>query len=240
MRQVNLGPLDAVVLEASEPAAEPLWVVLLHGFGAPGTDLVGLSQALSLPSATFVYPAALHPLGGPFAPGGGRAWWPIDFVALDAAKHRRDVLGIERDKPAGLDDARAALAEALAVLQRDHGMDPKRLVLGGFSQGAMLACDFAVRSDLPLCGLVLLSGMPVALEEWRPLLHRRQGLPVFQSHSPDDAVLPFELAERLAAALSEAGLAVTFVPFRGGHGIPLPITLGMRAFLRALSDGPSG
>jgi len=241
MRKVSLGPLDAVMLDASAPAARPLWVVLLHGFGAPGTDLVGLARALSpLPDATFVFPAAPHALDGPFAPAGGRAWWPIDFEALDLAKRRRDLPGLERAKPAGLDEARAALSESLLVLQREQGMDPERLVLGGFSQGAMLACDFALRSSLPLAGLVLLSGMPISLSEWLPLMTARKGLPVFQSHSPDDVVLPFELAERLATALSAAGLAHQFVPFRGGHGIPLPVIEGLRAFLAARADGTSG
>jgi phospholipase/carboxylesterase len=238
MRKVRLGHLDAVILSASQPAVEPLWVVLLHGFGAPATDLVGLTTALELPGVEFVYPGGLHALGGPF--GSGRAWWPIDFEALDRAKHRRDVAGLERARPPGLDEARAALAEALTVLEQEHGMDPRRLVLGGFSQGAMLACDFALRSELPLAGLVLLSGMPIALDEWRLLLPKRRGLPVFQSHSPDDVVLPFELAERLGGALSEAGLEHQFVAFRGGHGIPLPVTEGLRAFLHARQGGTSG
>lgn len=235
MRQVSLGPLQAIIFPAEQgelKTQSPLWTVLLHGFGAPATDLVGLTRALGpLPGVAFAYPGALHALGYGF--GEGRAWWPIDFNELDGARRRGDFAAIAQSEPAGLSEARAALGEALNVLERDHGLQRQRLVLGGFSQGAMLACDYALRSTSPLAGLVLLSGMPIALGTWRERMQTRRGLPVFQSHSPDDLVLPFELARQLAADLAQAGLAHQFVPFRGGHGIPQPVLEGLRAFLRA-------
>ena len=85
MRQVSLGSLEAIIVPAEQADPEvqsPLWTVLLHGFGAPATDLVGLTRALGpLPGVVFVYPGALHSLGYGF--GEGRAWWPIDFNDLD-------------------------------------------------------------------------------------------------------------------------------------------------------------
>jgi phospholipase/carboxylesterase len=235
MRQVSLGPLQAFIVPAEQAAPEarsPLWTVLLHGFGAPATDLVGLTRALGpLPGVVFVYPAALHSLGYGF--GEGRAWWPIDFNELDGARRRGDFDAIAQSEPRGLSEARTALGSALDALEKDHGLERQRLVLGGFSQGAMLACDYALRSNSPLAGLVLLSGMPIALGTWSERMQTRRGLPVFQSHSPDDLVLPFELARQLAADLAEAGLDHQFVPFRGGHGIPQPVLEGLRAFLRA-------
>jgi phospholipase/carboxylesterase len=236
MQKVRLGPLGAVLTPPANEAAQTLWVVLLHGFGAPATDLVGLTGALgSLPGVRFAFPGALHALNGPFAPPGGRAWWPIDFGEFDGAKRRRDLDALAHASPIGLSEARDALGEALAVLEREHGMTPERLVVGGFSQGAMLACDWALRSDRPLAGLALLSGMPIALGEWEGLLAARRGLPVFQSHSPDDIVLPFELAERLAQVFARADLDSEFVSFRGGHGIPLAVIDRLRAFLARLT-----
>jgi len=242
MQKVRLGALSAVITPPTSPASErPLWVVLLHGFGAPATDLVGLASALGpLPDVRFVFPGALHALTGPFAPPGARAWWPIDFEELDHARRRRDLDALSSAEPAGLSEARVALTEALSALEREHGMDPARLVLGGFSQGAMLSCDWALRGALPLAGLVVLSGMPIALSEWKRGMATRRGLPVFQSHSPDDVVLPFELAERLADALTAAGLESEFVRFRGGHGIPHPVIEGLRAFLGQLARETSG
>src|SRR5688572_10644224 len=172
MRRIKLGALDAIMIPsptgegaaARSGAPRPLWTVLLHGFGAPATDLVGLTDALApLPGVTFVYPGGLHALGGPMALGGGRAWWPIDFDELEGARRRGDWDAVARAEPSGLALAREALSEALIVLEREHGLERERLVLGGFSQGAMLACDFALRSSTPLAGLVLLSGMPICL-----------------------------------------------------------------------------
>lgn len=246
MQKVRLGPLDAVITPPSagpgDPLsrAAPLHTVLLHGFGAPGSDLIGLTGALApLPQVTFVYPAGLHSLGFPFS-GDGRAWWPLDFNDLDGARLRGDWDVVVSAEPSGLAEAREALGEAIAALERDHGIARERLVLGGFSQGAMLACDYVLRASTPLAGLVLLSGMPIALPTWTKLLPARRGLPVFQSHSPDDQVLPFAQAERLATLLAHAGLHSEFVRFRGGHGIPLPVIDGLRSFLTRLAGATSG
>ena len=96
----------------------------------------------------------------------------------------------------------------------------RRLVLGGFSQGAMLATDIALRSARPLAGLVLLSGTMIAEEEWLPRMPSRAGLAVLQSHGTSDPLLPYSIAERLRDALAGAGARVTFVGFEGGHGVP--------------------
>jgi len=59
----------------------------------------------------------------------------------------------------------------------------------------------------------------------------RKGLPVFMSHGRADNILPYDLAERLRADLVAAGLAVTFVPFDGGHEIPEEVVTALGAFL---------
>ncbi|MBW2213652.1 MAG: hypothetical protein JRF48_04305, partial [Deltaproteobacteria bacterium] len=52
-------------------------VVLMHGFGAPGTDLVGLWRVLDVPSSMrFAFPEAPHEIPGMF---GARAWWMLDL-----------------------------------------------------------------------------------------------------------------------------------------------------------------
>jgi phospholipase/carboxylesterase len=116
--------------------------------------------------------------------------------------------------------------------ERRLGANPQATVLGGFSQGAMLACDAALRSDRPLAGLVLLSGTLLAQDEWVPLMPKRRGLPVLQSHGQADPLLPFFLAEQLRDLLSRAGLAVQWVSFRGGHEIPPSVLDRLGSFLR--------
>jgi phospholipase/carboxylesterase len=107
-----------------------------------------------------------------------------------------------------------------------------KLVLGGFSQGAMLSLDIALRSSRALAGVVLLSGTHIASEEWAGRLESRRGLPVFMSHGQADALLPFSISERLRDALAAHGMEVEWMPFRGGHEIPESVIEGASAFLR--------
>jgi phospholipase/carboxylesterase len=207
-------------------------VVLMHGFGAPGDDLVGLAEMLDVPEGTtFVFPEALHALSE--LPtlrvlGDGRAWWPIDFERRASAIERGALHELLREEPPGLARAREAVLRMLDSLPRE------RLVLGGFSQGAMLAADVALRSDVKLDGLVLLSGTIIAEDEWRARLASRAGLPVFQSHGTDDPLLPYAIAEQLRDALVAAGMSVTFDSFDGGHGIPPATMKRLGEWLRAL------
>jgi phospholipase/carboxylesterase len=208
-------------------------VVLMHGFGAPGDDLVPLAPLLGLPRAVrFAFPAAPLELGGGY--GDSRAWWMIDLERLEmdlASGRERDR---SADDPAGLAEAREAVAAAVDQLQEELGAPPQRTVLGGFSQGAMLATDLALRGGRPLAGLLLWSGTLLAAETWRALAPERSGLPVFMSHGRQDALLPFAAAERLRELLAGAGLGVEWVPFRGGHEIPPPALQGAAAFLARL------
>jgi phospholipase/carboxylesterase len=198
--------------------AGPL-VVLLHGFGAPGADLVPLYRALTPPVGTrFAFLEAPLELGMGF--GDGRAWWMIDMLRLERALAAGEVRDLTSDVPDGLAEARAQVIATLDALQADLGVEGSRVVLGGFSQGAMLALDVALRTERALAGLVLLSGTLLAEHEWLPLLPKRAALPVLQTHGRQDPLLPFSIAERLHAELTRAGLDASFVPFNGGHEIP--------------------
>jgi phospholipase/carboxylesterase len=108
------------------------------------------------------------------------------------------------------------------------------LVIGGFSQGAMLTCDLALRSSRALAGLVFLSGSRICRDAWAAHGAARRGLPVFMSHGRADRDLSFEAAERLQAELVSSGLAVTWLPFEGGHEVPLLALRGLKRFLSAL------
>jgi phospholipase/carboxylesterase len=162
---------------------------------------------------------------------GGRAWWLIDMMRLQQAMARGDTRD-SNEVPEGLTEARDAVVKMLA--EADTLLSPSKVVLGGFSQGAMLSCDVALRAERSLAGLVMLSGTFIAEDEWRPLMPRRSGLHAFLSHGASDAMLPFAESERLRDALGEAGLAVTWSAFRGGHQIPGSVLDALSAFLRPL------
>jgi phospholipase/carboxylesterase len=236
MKRVRARGLDVVLTGGADRdggGAGPL-VVLLHGFGAPGEDLVPLHRVLDVPQGTrFAFPAA--PLETHMMPGfDSRAWWHIDMVRLQQAMDRGELRDLSSEEPEGLAEAHELMVGVVAELEAT--LEPSKLVLGGFSQGSMLAFDVALRSEprLAVDGLVVLSGTLLAESMWVPRMKALAGLPVFQSHGTSDALLPYALAERLHTELDKAGARVTFVPFRGGHEIPASVLDGLGRFLTSV------
>lgn len=234
MKRTRLGPLDAVICggEDREGGGDGPVVVLLHGFGAPGEDLVPLWREVDAPrEVRWVFPAAPLPVDELYP--GARAWWMIDLERMQRMLARSAVDELVREVPAGLAPARAAVDAVLDDVERT--LRPSSLVLGGFSQGAMVSTDVALRGERALAGLVLMSGTLLCDDDWRALAPKRAGLPVLQSHGERDPLLPFFLAEALRERLSDAGLPVRFTPFRGGHEIPGVVLDALGAFVRGVT-----
>ncbi|MFW5876299.1 MAG: alpha/beta hydrolase [Myxococcota bacterium] len=194
-------------------------MVLLHGFGASGDDLVDLARSLrGTGAARFLLPEAPIELSQQ-----GRAWWKLDRRKLMRARVAGQPRDLSQTRPEGLVEARRAVLEMLEAAERRLGVPVSQMMLGGFSQGAMLALDVALHAPEPPAGVAVLSGAPVAMSEWEPRLARLRGVPVLISHGRGDRLLSFQAAERLSGQLEEAGARVTFMPFDGGHTIPGPV-----------------
>jgi phospholipase/carboxylesterase len=205
-------------------------IILLHGFGAPGDDLVSLADDLIVPAGMrFVFPEG--PLSLSFGPSAARAWWLIDMARIAADQAAGRVRDHSQDIPKGLAPARETILAFLKEVEHSFGADPRKTILGGFSQGAMLSCDVMLHSDRPYAGLVQLSGNVVAQPLWGPLMPKRKGLPVFQSHGMQDELLPYVGAERLRDILIHAGLLVEWQSFRGGHEIPRSVLQRLGPFI---------
>jgi len=239
-RAVRLSELNARIVDppAVTPDSPPSMIVCFaHGYGAPGTDLVPLAAELvalapALSRCRFVFPEApLVP--EELGPWGGRAWWPIDLAALQDALARGAQRVLADTEPDGMGSARRKLAAALEVALREAGLGWDRLALGGFSQGAMLALDLALRADEPPAAVVAFSPTLLCEAVWRRHATRRAGLPVLVSHGRQDPLLPFAQSEALVRLLAEQGLAVDFVPFDGPHTIAME---GLERAARHLVD----
>lgn len=207
-------------------------IVLLHGFGAPGYDLVPLAEELALPRARFVFPEAPLDLGGMF--GDSRAWWMIDIAGIEADLRSGRARSRKAEIPEGLEQVRAQLGDMLDALVAKYAIPPDRLVLGGFSQGAMLSVDVALHRSPPPAALVLLSGTLLAEPVWLPRMNALAGVPVLMSHGRGDPLLPFGVAEELRDALMAAGAGVEWHAFGGGHEIPRAVLAAARSFLQKL------
>lgn len=235
------GPTDkAGARTAAWPESRPRFaVVLCHGYGAPGDDLVSLASEITRAAPElggrlrFVFPEAPLALSA-LGPWDSRAWWPLDESVLDAAITRGSPIETVREAPAELPALRETMFRLLADLERLEEIPVSRVVLGGFSQGAMLATEIALRLPVSPAGLCVFSGTLLDADEWTRLAPARRGLPALVSHGRQDPLLSFRTAESLRDLLVDAGLDVSFVPFDGPHTISPEGFTAFVAHLRAL------
>jgi phospholipase/carboxylesterase len=243
--RVHWGGLATYVVHELDEREQPaLAVVLCHGYGAPATDLVGLAQPALLtgqfaagqgggPKVAFIFPGAPLDLTDQGLPGGS-AWWHIDRDRLINRRTPELMAQFRRACPPGLPEARDRLVHLLAEAGKRFGLPADRFVLGGFSQGSMLATDVALRMKKPPAGLCILSGALINEDEWRPLAQERGALPVFQSHGRYDSILPFQMGQALHELLGQGRGEAEFFPFDGDHEINLDVLREMTRFLRRL------
>lgn len=241
----KLGPLQCAIVDGG--AAPELPVILGHGYGAPGDDLLGLAEAyLSMlgPAAgrfRFVFPAApLQP--DELSAFGGRAWWPLNIAALLAASQSGTFEELHDKVPPGIDQASGQLVECLEAVFRGFpgGHRDRPYVLGGFSQGAMLSLNVALSGPLPPPLLLLVySGTLVCKPRWQSQL-QSGGLAqtdVVQSHGRLDTVLPMSSAEVLGKMIEGHCRSYHFVPFDGPHTIPVEAVSATVTRLSTLAGG---
>jgi phospholipase/carboxylesterase len=204
-------------------------IVVLHGYAASPQDWVPFASTIQVADdRRFIFPEAPEATTPPDGPVGGRAWW-----RLDLASYRRGTAlpDLSRARPEGLQRASSQLRRLIADTQQRLAFKPDTLILGGFSQGAMVAAEVAFRTNEPMQALILLSPTIVDEPSWRRTMGLRRGLPVFIAHGRRDDVLPFAASERLAQAMRDAGLTVTWFPFDGIHETPTEVVEALNRFL---------
>lgn len=234
-RRVTWGGLRTIVVDSDQPPTAA--VIFCHGFGASGTDLVGLAPALAemqpelARQVLWIFPEAPLSLAEQGMPG-GRAWWPLDMEELMAAINQGRMRDLRGQTPPELPAAREHLLQLLADLEREHQLPLDRVILGGFSQGSMLATDTALYLPAAPAGLCVLSGTLLSEQIWSVAVARRR-LNVFQSHGHFDQILPYENAVALRELLTASGSDVEFVEFKGGHEIPPPVLTKLATWLVA-------
>ncbi len=182
-------------------------VIFLHGYGADGADLLSLSDPLSphMKDTAFYAPDAPDPCqGNPF----GRQWFPIPrFDGSTDAQAR-----------AGRDAAAQDLNGFIDQVLLAEGLSPDRLIILGFSQGAMMALHVAPRRDTAIAGVISISGRlidPMALAGEAKVKPE-----VLLIHGDRDDVVPFGEMHLAGQALQEAGFSAYAHVMRGaGHTI---------------------
>ena len=149
-------------------------VILLHGYGADGNDLIGLAPVLAplMPDVVFYAPNAPQPCeGNPF----GYQWFPVSRLDPTLA-----LAGVRSAAPV----VDAFLDEKMA----EHGLDESKTCLVGFSQGTMMALHVGLRRAKPLAGIIGFSGMLAGPEVLKDEIKSRP--PVLLAHGDSDEMLP--------------------------------------------------
>jgi phospholipase/carboxylesterase len=179
-------------------------VILLHGLGADGNDLIGLAPywARLLPDAEFLSPNAPFPCD--MAPYGYQ-WFSSQDRSPDA------VLGGVRAAAPVLD---AFIEEAL----EQRGLGGGELALVGFSQGTMMSLFVGLRRAEPVAGIVGFSGRLLAPELLASELRSRP--PILLVHGTEDPLVPYSSLAAAETTLKAAGVPVETVTSVGiGHSI---------------------
>jgi phospholipase/carboxylesterase len=226
MSRAKFGELNTVLI-APRSQAPVVLVVLCHGFGASGADLVGVAEELLhyLPTGkalpAFLIPEAPIDMAdeGMY---GSRAWWRLNMAKLMELCETNSIDSIKDEVPVGIVEARISLCKSVLACIASYKWQGIRLVVGGFSQGAMLSVETVVRGSLPnVCGLVVWSGALICESAWRAAFkeHDRR-ISVFQSHGSLDPILPVQTGRMLNKLLNDLMPPVNLLEFAGPHTIP--------------------
>lgn len=179
-------------------------MVLLHGYGADGADLIGLGyQWRELwPDMAFIAPNAPDPCA---QNPSGYQWFPLSGAPIAG-------------RVEGAAAARPVLINFLIDIWAQTGLSARDTVLCGFSQGAMMALHIGTSLDTAPIGLVAFSGALIPPEGFGGAKFARP--PVALIHGDEDRVVDPELSRQSAQILADAGYEVRLHISPGtGHGI---------------------
>ncbi|MBT2132563.1 alpha/beta hydrolase [Aliiroseovarius lamellibrachiae] len=184
-------------------------VVFLHGYGADGADLLGLSDPLveHMPDTVFIAPDAPEKcVNNPM----GYQWFPIPW--LDGSS--------EEDSLRGIEMADTDINNFLDNVLKEEGITPSQLIVFGFSQGTMLSLRVLPRRAEPVAGLVAFSGRMLEPDDFAD--HVVSKPPVLLVHGDQDDMVPPAHFTESGQILEANGFETYGYIMKGtGHGIDM-------------------
>lgn len=190
------------------PKASVIW---MHGLGADGGDFVPIVQELNLPEqlpVRFIFP---HADMQPVTINNGyvmRAWFDIYSTHID---HQIDQEGINQSRKR---------IEDLIVVENKQGVPAEKIILAGFSQGAVIALATGLCYREKLAGIIGLSGfLPHPTKAIAGASAANQQTPILIAHGTYDTVLPCELGKNTAAFLQQLGYLVEWHQYEMPHSV---------------------
>ncbi len=183
-----------------------LTLILLHGYGAGMRDLMGLTQYFDL------YDEGLYLQGPGQTPFGGRSWFDIEYLPDG---------NLQFDEEQVLDSARL-VDQSITDFIENYGLPDRKLILGGFSQGAGLSTLLGILAPRRYTGLLLMSGrIPEKTHHLIQDLNNFKQLSVFIGHGLQDQILPIRNGRNLKEFWDSLAPGVTYHEYPMGHEISI-------------------
>lgn len=218
-QRINIQGIEALNVAGSDPE---VGIIFLHGYGANMHDLFPLWEMWHQEKFSWYFPNGIQTLNMGYYEG--RAWFSIDMVELDRAMREGRHRDMKNSVPPELDQTLFQLEQFISELSKKH----KKILLGGFSQGAMCASHLAMNKNLNIDGLILLSGALLAEKNFPA---SAKAIPFYQSHGVQDPVLSIDGAKDLEAKLRALNFQGSLHSFSGGHEIPPTVIHDVKTFL---------
>ncbi len=190
-------------------------IVFFHGHGANAFDFFSITSDLGSKSR-FLFPQA--PIALDVGWGQiGYSWFPLNVTVPFAQQSTKPIEPLIKK-----------LIQFLSAVNCSFD----NLILGGFSQGGIVAAELALHLPQAPTGLLLLSTTLVDEVRWQQEFKRLTDTKVLISHGEQDDVLAYSHAQRLDEVLTQAGLFTEFVSFKGGHTVPDQVIKSVSNFIK--------
>ena len=211
--------LEHLVFYPMTTAAQYSTIVALHGRGTDEYDLLPLIEALGLNEVLVISPRAPLPLslGGM---SGGFAWYGPSQE------------GVPHDET--FQSTVALLSRFLNEIKAAYPVNPKRLVLLGFSQGTVMAYAVALLDPDSFRGIAALSGYIPSRSGLAFKIQELNGLSFFISHGKYDDIISAKLARKSAESLKAAGADVAYHEYPMGHEVREETLRDLSAWIKKL------
>jgi len=195
-------------------------IIWLHGLGASGNDFVPMTEHLKFANAQvrFLFP---HAPQMPVTINQGMvmpAWYDITDMSI----HRQIDSKQLRES--------AAKVHAMIDEQIAQGIDSKRIIIAGFSQGGAVGYEAALTYPKPLAGLMAHSTYFATANDIQ-VNEANAKLPILVQHGTQDPVVPEVLGQKACAILKEKGFSVTYQTYPMPHSLCLEQVQDMQKWL---------
>lgn len=195
-------PLKYIVQAPADPRNKPL-VIFLHGFTRNEEDLFHLKKNF-LPEFTYISVRAPLPIYS------GHQWFSLQMPSGGLAQVGQEIK-----------DSSKLLADFVKAAAQKYQTDTEKVFLVGFSQGAMMSYELALRRPTVVRGIAALSGamLPIVQNQMTPGRDLKN-LAVFIGHGTEDNRIPLDSASAANSTLSKTSITPTFHSYEGlGHTI---------------------